>query len=238
MSHLFRFYVEPDASPGDVMRLEGEEARHALRVVRVKKGDIVALFDGQGRSWRGPVSDVAKAHLDVDVESEYVEQRPEFEVTLLQAALHRDKATEEIIRRGTELGVGRFVFFQADRSERSARVKDKWRRQIIESCKQCGRLWLPTTEVASDLAGALASGEGPVLLFDTGAESKSLREIVSPGPVRLLVGPEGDFSESELEMALAQGAVQVSLGGHTLRSEVAATLAASLVLYELGALGP
>ena len=131
MAHLHRFFVEPDAVQGDSATLDGAEAHHALHVVRVQHGDTLALFDGVGRELQGRVTATTRHDVTVEVEEERNIQPELRTLTLLQAALHRDKSIEELIRRCTEIGVGRFVFYPSERSEHPPKLSDKWRRWEI-----------------------------------------------------------------------------------------------------------
>lgn len=156
---------------------------------------------------------------------------------MAQAWLNREKSLEDLIRRGTEIGIARFHFFQAEHSERPPRRQAKWERLAIESCKQCGRLWLPEFDVSKCLATVLDDVEALRLITMKDGQATPLRELLAGAKnVTLIVGPEGDFSEKELDFAAEKGALPLSLGPVTFRSEVAATLAGSLVLYELGEL--
>jgi 16S rRNA (uracil1498-N3)-methyltransferase len=218
--------------------LPEEEAHHALRVARLREGDPVLLFDGAGREFDARLTRVSKREAWVQIEGARRVPEPMPRMQLIQAWLHRDKCIEEIILRGTELGVARFVFFRAGHSEKAPKVQDKWRRIAVESCKQCGRLWLPEFEVADDLAAALNGVEGRILIAAMDRPPVSLREAVGSGEdLALVVGPEGDFTAAEMDLALARGAYPISLGTTVFRAEVAATLFATIVAYELGRLG-
>ncbi len=238
MPHLHRFHVSPEDLRADRITLPEDEAHHALRVARVRVGDRVALFDGQGMEALGEVVAAGPERVTVSCETRREKPRSLRRLTLAQAWLNREKSIEPIVSRGTELGVDRFVFFKGERSERAARLQEKWARQAIESCKQSGRLWLPEFELADDLGGVLAAAGGRVLIATKDREAAPLKEAIGDeGDVLVLVGPEGDFSEAELQSAVKAGAAPISLGEYTLRSEVAATLAVSLIQYELGELG-
>ncbi|MCH8203576.1 MAG: 16S rRNA (uracil(1498)-N(3))-methyltransferase [Candidatus Hydrogenedentes bacterium] len=237
MPHLHRFHVSEDELRADRISLPEAEVHHALRVARVRVGDKVALFDGEGREAIGEVVEAGPDAVTVSVETRREKSRPLRQLTLAQAWLNREKSIEPIVSRGTELGVTCFVFFKGERSERAPRLHEKWGRLAIESCKQSGRLWLPAFELADGLGGVLAAAKGRVLIATTAREATSITEAVgNDGDVLVVIGPEGDFSEAELETALENGAVPISLGDYTLRSEVAATLALSLIQYELGEL--
>ncbi len=238
MLHIHRFFVEPDAVQGGAAVLEGPEAHHALHVVRVQHDDPVHLFDGMGRELHGRVARSTRQDVTVKITKERNTQPELRTLTLLQASLHRDKSIEELIRRCTEIGVGHFVFYPSERSERPPSMSEKWRRWAIESCKQCGRLWLPEFALAQDLPTALTGVWSALLIATAGAQPIPLRAAVKGDNIALAVGPEGDFTPEELNLAKAREARPISLGTATFRSEVAATIACALVRYELGCLGP
>jgi len=238
MAHLHRFYQESPPDPSGGVTLSRDESHHAVRVLRVRQGDAVALFNGAGTEWRGTIRNLSRNDVAVAVESERFEARPEPGVTLAQAWLHRDKVADEIVRQATVLGAGEILFFRADHSEKKPRLSDKWPRIAIEACKQCGRLWLPRLSVADNLAEVLdgardrqwviARMEGPHAPMARAGREKS---------IGYLVGPEGDFSGRELALAEGAGALPISLGNYTYRAEMAAFVGLTLIQYHLGHVG-
>lgn len=238
MAHIPRFYIEPAQIGETPIRLEDAEAHHAIHVVRVKVGDAIKCFDGVGTNVEGTVSGVERAAVTVESASTSRVPEPAIQLTLIQAWLHREKAIEEVIKRGTELGVTRFVFFRADHSERAPKSSDKWTKWAIESCKQCGRSWLPAFDVAQDLTGALNSADKPILVATQHRDPVPLRRAINGLSASLVIGPEGDLSEDELAVAEAHSGYPVSLGDSVFRAEVAATALTALILYEMGGIGP
>lgn len=238
MPHLHRFFATPEDEDPNYAVLRDEEAHHALHVVRLKAGDAVAVFDGQGRIWTGEIESLSRREVRVRLTGEARVPRPDTQLTLVQAWLHRDKSVEEIIRRCTEIGVDRFVFFPAARSERPPKTNSKWNRLAVESCKQCGRAWLPEFHIADSLDSALALVDGPIVAATLDVEPVPLSAGVSSDRIAFLVGPEGDFTSEELACLARAQVTPISLGKAVFRSEVAAVVGCSLILFELGRLGP
>ncbi len=238
MAHRHRFYVSPDSVSGDAIVLDGEEAHHLIHVLRLKEGEVVDVFDGDGAAWSCTVATISRRDVTLAIAECREPMQPPAQVTLLQAYLGREKAMEALIQRCTELGVCRFVFFAGDHSQRHRAAPDKWRKWALESCKQCGWDVAPAFESAESLEAALAVAGGTVLMADLVEAPRPIRAVVQDGPVTLIVGPEGDLSDGERATALNAKATPISLGSATLRAEVAAATATTLVLYELGALGP
>lgn len=237
MPHLHRFYTGPFPQSAPLITLREEEAHHALRVVRVREGDHVALFDGHGREFTGAVQHCTRHEVQVEVQETRLTDRPLPELTLAFAWLHQDKAIEFIIRHGTELGVARFIFFRAARSERPPKLNDKWQRLAIEVCKQSGRLWLPEFTLAKDLSDTLDGLEGQTFFGALDPPHAPLQLPPAASRINLLIGPEGDFTQEEVAVAKSKSALPVSLGQTIFKAEMAALVAITLLQHQAGHLG-
>lgn len=237
MTHCHRFYVPQDLDSSDRIVLPDAEAHHARSVVRLRTGDRVVLFNGCGSEAFAEVLHVTPDRVQVGVRETTQRPAPAHRVALLQAWLHREESIEDIVRRGTEIGVHRFRFFRAAHSETAPRHIEKLKRIAIEVCKQCGRVWLPLFETAQHIEHAIEDLDEPLLIAVRDPNAPPLRHALSLEKTcaTILVGPEGDFTTHEREQARTRGAVPVSLGATTFRSETAALVLATLVLYELGA---
>lgn len=238
MPHLHRFYLPAELAAGARLTLEGEEAHHALHVVRVKVGETLALINGRGAEALARVEACSRREVSLVCEFCEVIAPERRQLTLLQAALHNPKAMEFVVRHGTEIGATRFVIFRAEHSERVRGGLEKLERTAIEAMKQCGRRWLPEIEAVDGIEAALACAQGQILIASMDAPPLPLGEHLDEDAVSLLVGPEGDFSAGETATAIAAGAKPFSLGQYTYRSEVATLLAATIVQHGRGLLGP
>lgn len=238
MSHLHRFYHQTDTPTESSVALSREESHHAMRVLRVRTGDPVELFDGRGHTWAGAIQEVSRNEVWVVLDNIQFEPRPTPTVTLAQAWLHREKLLDDLVRQATVLGVNHIRFYRADRSEKKPRPSDKWTRIAIEACKQCGRRWLPEFSVAESLTQLLTdTTDSCVVMAAMEGPHEPLNQIRGRGNLTYLVGPEGDFSEAEIAQAREAGAIQISLGSCTFRSEMAAQVGLTLIQHHLGHLG-
>lgn len=238
MAHIHRFYIPPETDSGGEIVLAGDEAHHALRVVRMRVGDPVVLLDGAGREITGTVLDLLRREVRIQPDHERREALPGVCLTVVQASLHRDKTLESLIEHGTEVGVHRFVIFRGQRSERPAQLGERWRRIAMEVCKQSGRLWLPLFETAESLEVAIGRPYDTLLFATRDRTPTPLGQIAFGMETALVVGPEGDFADEELGLLAGHGGVPISLGPRVFRAEFAAVLASALTLYEAGQLGP
>ncbi len=231
MAHLHRFYVPEGFAAGEACELPAAEAHHARRVVRVQAGDEVALFDGAGLEGEGWVARIDKHAVWIELHAVNQQEAPLRRLTLAQACLNREDPMEELIRHGTALGVTQFVFFRGDHTDRPPKRPDKWQRWAVDACKQSGRPWLPVFAYHESLEEALRHAEPPLYVAEPGGNEA----VSATDAATLIVGPEGGLSDAELDQARGMGANPMTLGPHTLRSELAAIVGGTLLLQAMGA---
>jgi 16S rRNA (uracil1498-N3)-methyltransferase len=214
---------------GESCRIEGEEAAHA-RARRIVAGDAVILLDGSGREAHGTVARVARGGLDVVVEH----VRPAAPDThapihLLVAAV-RSERLAWIAEKATELGASRVALVVSERTQRfraNDGVVPRLERIVREAAKQAERARWPEITGPVALADALqAEAAATRLILDPTGEA--FPAVLPAGVTALLVGPEGGWSEGELEAALAAGWIAASLAAGKLRAETAAVAALTL----------
>lgn len=244
-----RFYAPPGAfnSNADSLTLAPDEARHLRDVLRLKVGDEVYVFDGEGREFRCAVAESRRdsAALAVIIEVEPARAESPLELTLAVALLKGEKF-DLVVQKGTELGVTRVVpvvtkladIHLRDESDAAKRIA-RWQRIALEAAKQCGRAVVP--EIARPVAFQSViqdSGGGRKVLFSE-RDGRSLREAMESfpaGPLQLtaLVGSEGGWTDEELEAARQAGWTVITLGGRTLRAETAAIAITALLQHIAG----
>lgn len=225
---LNRFLFDGELEIGSVVTLTGDEMHHAARVHRTKVGEEVELFDGRGVTVTARVRAIAPKSIDLEILEPVVARESPLAVELAIALIQPDRF-ELVLQKGTELGVRSFLPLVTGRSEvRPERVSGKegrWQKLLVEAAKQSGRSVIPVLEEAVGFAEALVR-PGVNVVFDP-----SGMPGLPPGEtLRLFIGPEGGWSEEELEKARAGGAHLCSLGPRRLRAETAAIAAAALAL--------
>jgi 16S rRNA (uracil1498-N3)-methyltransferase len=232
-----RFYVDPPLSAGATLRLPGPVAHHATRVLRLRDGADIVLFDGRGGEHRATLLvDGAGARARLGA-FDAVERESPLSLTLLQALVAAEKI-DWIVEKAVELGVARLTVVPMQRSvvrldgERGSRRLQHWREIARAACCQCGRNRLPAVDLCAGLDAALAlvPPAGARLLLEPGA-ARPLPAAV--GATAVLVGPEGGLTAAESGAAQAAGFVAARLGPRTLRTETAGR-AALAALQALG----
>ncbi|MGE0706835.1 MAG: 16S rRNA (uracil(1498)-N(3))-methyltransferase [Planctomycetota bacterium] len=216
--------------PGEELLLEGEEHTHLSRVLRLRAGAAVEVFDGAGGAARGELLEVGRRESRVRLDARRVAPAPEWRVGVA-VAWPKPKRGQRLVEVLTELGVDALAPLECERGVNAAPSPDKLERWALEACKQCRRDRLPRFAPPWAL-GALGErlGGAPALFCDTAAAPPP-REALPPAPVPelwLVVGPEGGFTPRERE-ALKAVASPVSLGPLILRIETAAAAAVAAV---------
>jgi 16S rRNA (uracil1498-N3)-methyltransferase len=232
---MARFHIEPKDWAG--MRLVGDEAHHCIRVLRLRAGDTVRVFDGQGREATARIRAVDGREVALDLLEARVAPLMRCRITLAQG-VPKGKTMDWILEKATELGAARVVPLITRRTvvqcgEEGERKRQKWRRAVLEACKQCGQNWMPEVSMPCSLEAFLQSRPpGAVLVAGSlGLDSKPLLGVLDrlPEELVLLVGPEGDFSPDEMELLRSAGCLEANFGPLVLRSETAAVFGLSTV---------
>lgn len=241
------FLVDPARlAAGDVVLLDGAEARHAATVRRVRLGEPVVLTDGGGRLAECVVRAVDRDRVECAVTSRRSVPAPQPRLVVVQALAKGERA-ELAVEAMTEVGVDAIVPWAAARcvvqwrGERAVRGLARWRSSAREAAKQARRAWLPDVEeLAStgDVARLLRGAALGVVLHESAAAALAGVSVPRSNDVVLVVGPEGGLTEEELETFAAAGAPAYRLGPTVLRTSTAGVAAAAVLLARSGRWGP
>jgi 16S rRNA (uracil1498-N3)-methyltransferase len=239
---VHRFYA-PAFAADTVFELPADEARHVSRVLRLRAGDAIAVFDGQGREAVARVETVSATRVSVKVvEPRAPAPEPQVRVTLAQALLKSDKM-DRVIRDAVMLGVAAVQPFVSRRTDVPIKAvadggrQDRWDRTVISSVKQCGRAVVPLVHPTKALHDVLASTAAETRLMfvepNARAEVGDLTKLEGqrPSTAMVLIGPEGGWDAAELDAAVEAGVTLVTLGRRTLRADAAAAAAIAVLQY-------
>jgi 16S rRNA (uracil1498-N3)-methyltransferase len=245
---MARFYVPNPGVEKGLLKVEGSEVRHIRRVLRLKVGDRLILFDGSAKEYEGIIVEESPSSVVMKVEnvSSPAKESP-LEITLAQSLLKGEKM-EYLIQKATELGIKKIIPFFSSRSvpllDKSQRLRryHRWEKIAIEACKQCGRIVVPKVEPLQDYSEMLGMAPSETLrLILWEKKGQGLKEVLqgSKGMTRIffMVGPEGGMSDAEVGEAEKAGFIPITLGKRILRSETAGLCLLSILQYEWGDLG-
>lgn len=230
------------------VKLTSDEARHLREVLRLKAGDKVYVFDGEGKEFACLVRTAAREFSDLEILEEVEPARPESPLKLsLAVALLKGEKFDLAVQKATELGVRQIIPLVTRHSD--IRLRDegdalkrvmRWQRIAFEAAKQSGRAFVPQVTPPLTLANLLADPLAPeslqVIFSERNGESLAMATaaVSDVRSVTALVGSEGGWSDEEIEMAREAGARIVTLGGRVLRAETAAIAVTALLQHLYG----
>ena len=243
---LNRLFISTEIQPGQELNLDEDQAHYIGRVLRMRAGDQLTIFNGQGGEFSATAQSIRKntAVLLIGAQSDSNTESP-LKVHLVQC-ISRGERMDFIMQKATELGVKRispvvseYGVVKLD-TKRAAKRRDHWQSVTESACEQSGRTRPPLIDPPMDLNtwfGSRTKETDTDLLLRPGAAT-SLAAMPTPGTkVCLLIGPEGGFSDSEYDDAELAGFNAVSLGPRILRTETAAIAAITIVQSRWGDLG-
>jgi 16S rRNA (uracil1498-N3)-methyltransferase len=222
-----RFFIDADLAAGNTLALTHDEQHHA-HVVRVRDGEEVEVFNGRGASF------VAKYTADgLQIAGAAPDREARMAIHLAMSIINLDKF-DVVLQKATELGVRSIIPLVTDRVEiRAERYRGKaerWRKIVFEAVKQSGRSVIPVVEEPQPI-DEIVKRDGAKIVFDAdaGIEPQQLVDTAT-----LFIGPEGGWSERELQLAREHGCAFERLGIRRLRAETAAIVATALIAARAG----
>lgn len=242
---MARFFVEKEQLCGELVCVDGENARHIMRSLRMREGEEISLSDGEGNDVLGVIESSAEGCVYVKVlERKKNESEPATRLTIYQGLPKSDKL-ELIVQKAVELGAAEivpveteFCVAKAGDKERTRKKTERLNKIALEAAKQSGRGRIPRVCEAMSFSEALSSAKDKLKLLFYERGGGSLKEALagSGDDVAVFIGAEGGFSEAEVRLAQENGAVIINLGKRILRTETAAIAVATMVMYEKGEL--
>ncbi|MFD1872753.1 16S rRNA (uracil(1498)-N(3))-methyltransferase [Hymenobacter bucti] len=222
------FYA-PDMAPGQTtFLLPEDESKHAVRVLRLVAGDAVALVDGRGTHYTATVADANPKRCSLRITAEEViRPRPTYTHVAVAPTKNLDRM-EWLVEKAVEVGLERLTFLRCAHSERRELKLERLEKIAVSALKQSGQAYLPQLDEMTDFTDFLQEID-PATTFIAhleAGERTALAQVIGTAPrCCVLIGPEGDFSPAEIELALGRGVRPVTLGASRLRTETAALAA-------------
>jgi len=238
-----QFYAPLECISGDTIVFPSDESHHAIRVLRVKTGDEAAVVDGRGGWYRTELEVVGRKNLVGRIwDRKQNVGEPAFELSLCVSVLKNASRFEWIVEKASELGVTRLIPIVSKRTERTRLKTTRLATICVSAMKQCGRSRLLHLDEPQKFRKLMKSSrdDGALRLIcheSAPIESTLAKRIPPPGStgrIQLFIGPEGGFTDEEIELASRYGCDVVTLGERRLRTETAAVCAASLIMVGMG----
>jgi len=245
-----RFFIERNRISDSTAVLTGSDARHLRNVLRLKPGDEIGLFDGEGFECQARILTVSPGRVTAKVIRTFpAANEPTLYITLAQGFL-KERKMDALVRQTTELGICRWVPYIAERSiprpkgDRFESRKKRWEKISREAAKQCRRSRVPEICDLLSFEKMLALGEGvdlKIIFWENETEPlhrSCFSELRENFPQALVVlGPEGGLTDQEVAKAKSCDFVTAALGPRILRADTATVAACAIVQYLFGDLG-
>jgi 16S rRNA (uracil1498-N3)-methyltransferase len=242
-----RFFISPNDITGDTATLTGQDAKHLKSVLRLAPGDPVILVDGKDTEYKGIIRSIESDKVDVAIRGKKISDAESPVQIVVGQALLKDKKMDGLIRQLTELGISHWIPFTATRSiprppkKRIDSRLDRWRKISAEALKQCRRG--RTVEIASpmnfeDMLDQSTDCDLKLIFWEQATVSlenlKSSETQPSPHKIMVIFGPEGGFTQQEVQSANTAGFVTASLGPRILKAETATIAGSTLLQFLFG----
>ena len=227
------FYSPPESFLDLIsVEIKGQEAKHISKVLRFSIGDIIYVTDGIGHIYQCEIANITKKGVFASIKDQESHQEPDLKKVMAFGAIKKRDRLEFAIEKAVELGAWEICVFQADHSERSKINHERLQSIAVSAFKQSKRKWLPDIIIEDSLDKVYERYADHYALM---AHVES--EVQKPQPLThkhnlFLIGPEGGFSEREINLARDRGTGFISLGENRLRAETAVVTILSYFIFE------
>lgn len=215
---------------GNTAILGEEESKHCAQVLRLDLGTLVHLTDGRGKLWQAKIAAISKKETSLELLELVIEEEINpASCRLVIAPTKNADRMEWLIEKATEIGLASFQPIYTERTERSRMRLDRLEKIALAAMKQSNRLWLPEISEPKDLKTWLSENDGLDILIAHCEKEKPRQHLLNVAKelkaAHILIGPEGDFTQNEIDAVLEMGGKAVDLGNARLRVETAALYA-------------
>jgi len=237
-----QFFIKDSDIEDSKAAIKGEECHHLINVRRVKPGDIIDIRTDSARGFKAEIIGISHLEILIKLLEETQADHKILDITLYMSLLKAGNF-EFVIQKAVEIGVNRIIPVHTSRTipEISGKIEEKhkrWNKIALSAAKQCFRNNIPVIEYPLDFSEAVKNCSSSVKLAahpGSGFELKNFLELKDrPESVSILIGPEGGFTDSELDLASQHGWDIVNFGHTSLRAETAAIVIPSLIIYQWG----
>jgi 16S rRNA (uracil1498-N3)-methyltransferase len=234
-----RLHVDADLAEGMTVACSSEQANYLRNVLRLRAGEPILVFNGRAGEWRAELVEAGRRGASLRIGGQVRQQEGGPDIDYLFAPLKRARL-DYLAQKATEMGVARLRPVLTRRTVAERVNLERMRANTVEAAEQCGILRIPEVLEPEKLGNAIASWDAarPLLFCDEDSEERcplSALARLEPGPLALLVGPEGGFDAAERALLASKPFVRrISLGPRILRADTAAVAALALVNAVLG----
>lgn len=230
LPYFYEQNISNSASPGLI--LSEETSKHCIQVLRMKAGDQLHLTDGKGYLFTAFISAADKKYCEISIVKSEFKNQPIRKVSIAISLLKNAGRFEWFLEKATEIGVSEVIPLLCQRTEKQHFRQDRMNNILVAAMLQSQQTWLPLLHVPTKFDKVvLQTGYLQKLIAHCEEDKKEkIKELQMESAVQILIGPEGDFSPTEIQAALNNNYKPVTLGETRLRTETAGIVAASLLM--------
>jgi RNA methyltransferase, RsmE family len=229
------FYNPTITQNGEIFSFDKEESKHIIKVLRKKEGDNLYVTNGLGDLFKTEITLASDSKCLVKIVSSEKSEPSKYYLHLAVAPTKMNDRFEWFLEKATEIGISEITPIICDHSERKVIKTDRFDKIILSAMKQSLHYYLPKLNepiLFKDFIKQQKSEGLNLIAHCEETDKKSLKEVVKPNrDITILIGPEGDFSEKEIKLALENKYIPVTLGNTRLRTETAAVVACHSVVF-------
>lgn len=246
---MYKFFVQKQNIYNNTAFIEGEDVKHIYKVLRLNIGEKISINNCEGEEYLGEISDITKTKVEVKLlDKLFLNNESPINIYLFQG-LPKSSKMDLIVQKNTELGIKEITPIITERviikSELSEFKKvDRWNRIALEACKQCKRSLIPKINTPIEFKELLAELKHMDLIVvpyenenNFGLKNINFEKRQDIKNVSIIIGPEGGFESSEIDILKDSGAHIITLGPRILRTETAGFVCLAQLMYELGDMG-
>jgi 16S rRNA (uracil1498-N3)-methyltransferase len=223
-------FYQPGIQQG-IRQLDADESRHAVKSLRLREGDTLDLTDGAGFFYKARITSAEANHCEFEIISKKESPRKNYIIHIAIAPTKNADRIEWLTEKAVEFGIQKLSFIACKNSERRNINMERIEKISINALKQSGQAWLPQLQTIMPFEKILGEqADQKFIAFVDSENPDHLKSLAHAGKNCLvLIGPEGDFSKEELELALKNNFQKVSLGSNRLRTETAGLAACHIL---------
>ena len=233
-----RFPISKESISNNTAVITGDDYKHIVKVLRLKKGDKIILFDSESTEYNGNIIELNSKKIVVNVQnSKQVHTESKININLFQS-LPKSSKMDYIVQKTTELGVKSITPILTQRTNSNKDRNQRWQKIATEACKQSGRTIAPIVKPTicfNDLFSSYVDSDIKIILYEN--SKNSLRQYFKnasqpSADINIIIGPEGGFASKEVELSKKNNYKDIGLGPRILRTETASIALISIIQYE------
>jgi len=226
------YFFESTVSNSTHFIVSEETSKHCIQVLRMKSGELLHLTDGKGNLYKATIDKADKKHCSVLIQEHNYTEPNSKKITVAISLLKNASRFEWFLEKATELGISTVVPLICKRTEKQHFRQERMQQIVIAAMLQSQQVWLPNLTNPTKIEQHIQQSTSALKLIAhcEDAEKKAIKDVTVNNDIEIMIGPEGDFTEQEITLAIENNYLPTSLGNTRLRTETAGIVATTLLV--------